>query len=81
LIFKVTDTCAGETTVLLNESVSEARWEIPSVLDVTLTARDARFREKRPGWTLVDYLFPGQRSQVSSGSVSDDAGAALRRTA
>jgi hypothetical protein len=81
LSFRVTDTCAGETTVLLNESVSEARWEIPSVLDVTLTSRDARFPEKRAGWTLVDYLFPGQRSQVWSGSGSDDAGAALSRTA
>jgi hypothetical protein len=81
LIFKVTDTCAGETTILLNESVGETRWEIPSVLDVTLTARDARFPEKRPGWTLVDYLFPGQRSRVWSSSANDAASAALRKTA
>jgi hypothetical protein len=66
LIFKVTDTCGDETTVLLNESVSEARWDIPSTLDVTLTTREARFREKRLGWTLVDYLFSGNRPQAGA---------------
>jgi hypothetical protein len=67
LTFKVMETCGDETTVLLHESVSEARWDIPSTLDVTLTTRAARFREKRLGWTLVDYLFSENRGQVWSG--------------
>jgi len=53
--------------VLLNETVSEARWDIPSSLDVTLTAREGRFRERTPGWTLVDYLFPANRSSTWGG--------------
>ncbi|MGB9032220.1 MAG: carboxypeptidase-like regulatory domain-containing protein [Acidobacteriaceae bacterium] len=60
VLFKVTETCADQTTVLLNETISEARWDIPSSLDVTLTARDGSFRERAPGWTLVDYLFPAK---------------------
>jgi hypothetical protein len=79
LIFKVTDTCGDETRVLVNESVSETRWDIPSTLDVTLTTREARFREKRLGWTLVDYLFSGNRGQVWSGSSGE--GAVLERPA
>jgi len=58
LIFRVMDRCGDESTVLLNEGVGETRWEIPSLLDVTLTARDVRPREKGAEWTLVDYLFP-----------------------
>jgi hypothetical protein len=79
LIFKVTDTCGDEATVLLNESVSEARWDIPSALDVTLTTHEARFREKRLGWTLVDCLFSGNRGQVWSGTGGE--GAAVGRPA
>jgi hypothetical protein len=79
--FKVTELFGDETTVLLNETVSDTRWEIPSSLDVTLTTRETGLREKRPGWTLVDYLFPGNRAPVWSGSVSDEAGAALGRPA
>jgi hypothetical protein len=75
----VTDTCGDEATVLLNESVSEARWDIPSALDVTLTTHEARFREKRLGWTLVDYLFSGNRGQVWSGTGGE--GAAVGRPA
>jgi hypothetical protein len=69
----VTDTCGDETTVLLNESVSEARWDISSTLDVTLTTREAGFREKRFGWSLVDYLFSANRGRVWNGTGSEEA--------
>jgi hypothetical protein len=75
VIFKVTDTCAGETRVLLNETVSEARWDIPSSLDVTLTAREGRFRERALGWTLVDYLFPANRSSLWGGRAGNEIAA------
>jgi len=57
VLFKVTDTCAGETRVLLSETVSEARWDIPSSLDVMLTTREGRFREKpRDGrWWIISF--------------------------
>jgi hypothetical protein len=71
-LFKVTETCADETTVLLNETISEARWDIPSSLDVTLTAREGRFRERALGWTLVDYLFPVNRSHMWGGNAGKE---------
>ncbi len=77
LIFKVTDKCGDETTVLLNESVSDARWEIPSALDVTLTTRDVGFRERRPAWSLVDYLFPNKHPEFPGGSAKDGVAEAL----
>lgn len=79
LIFRVTHRCGDETAVLLNEGVSETRWEIPDLLDVTLTAREPRHLENPAGWTLVDYLFP--ESPVWNGSVHDERGAALAKTA
>jgi hypothetical protein len=81
LIFKVTDRCGDETTTLLNETASETRWEIPARLDVTLTTREARFGEKRPGWTLVDHLFPAGHSAALNGRASEGTGAVLGGTA
>jgi len=40
VIFKVTQDCRGEETVIVDETIFDARWEIPSTLDVTLTATD-----------------------------------------
>ena len=80
LIFRVNDNCGDETTVLLQESVSEARWEIPSVLDVTLTTREANAAEKGGAWTLVDYLFAG-RPPAWNEPAGGEAGSGLARTA
>ncbi len=33
------------------------------------------------GWTLVDFLFPSQRTAVWRGSVSDEVGTVLAKTA
>lgn len=62
LIFRVTDMQRDRTAVLLNEGVVDARWEIPSALDVRLTACRVPCYLSRPEWTLVDYLFPIPRS-------------------
>jgi hypothetical protein len=37
--------------------------------------------ENSCGWTLVDFLFPSQRRPVWTGSVSDEIGAVLAKTA
>lgn len=58
LIFRVTDRCGDEARVLLNEGISDTRWEVPAALDVTLRARDTGREGKGMAWTLVDYLFP-----------------------
>jgi len=38
IIFKVTQNCGGETSVIVNENVFDARIDIPTTLNVTLTA-------------------------------------------
>lgn len=38
VIFKVTQICDGTANVILNESVFQARWDIPTQLNVSLTA-------------------------------------------
>ncbi|HVE82069.1 MAG TPA: carboxypeptidase-like regulatory domain-containing protein, partial [Myxococcales bacterium] len=40
VIFKVTQPCRGEIVTIVNESPLSARWNIPQVLDVTLTANE-----------------------------------------
>lgn len=80
LRFRVTDECGEESRVLLQEGVSETRWEIPAALDVTLTVREAR-TPKPAGWTLVDYLFPGDRAPLWRGSAGDLRGVVLGETA
>jgi hypothetical protein len=38
LIFKVTQVCGGQTNTIVDETVSDTRWDIPTSLNVTLTA-------------------------------------------
>ena len=38
LIFKVTQECEGKESVIVDETIFDARWDIPTTLDVTLTA-------------------------------------------
>jgi hypothetical protein len=40
IIFKVTQVCDGTVNVILNESVFQARWDIPIHLNVSLTANE-----------------------------------------
>ena len=40
IIFEVTQPCEGETNVIFEESWSDTRWNIPTNLNVTLTAND-----------------------------------------
>lgn len=41
LIFRATQNCRGATTVVLNETVKDTRWNVPDVLDVTLVAGES----------------------------------------
>jgi hypothetical protein len=58
LIFRVTRVRGDRTAVLLNEGALQARWDIPSSLDVKLISGEAIRRDIGADWTLVDYLFP-----------------------
>ena len=40
IIFQVTQTCGGQTVTIVNETISQTRWDIPTNLDVTLVAND-----------------------------------------
>jgi hypothetical protein len=40
IIFKVTQRCQGEERVIVDEGFWDARWDIPTELDVTLTTND-----------------------------------------
>jgi hypothetical protein len=40
IIFKVTQHCSGENTVIVDETVWNTRWNIPSTIDVTLVANE-----------------------------------------
>lgn len=40
LIFKVTQNCDGETRAIVDETVWDARWDVPTTLDVTLQANE-----------------------------------------
>jgi hypothetical protein len=40
IIFKVTQVCGGAANTIVNETVSETRWDIPTTLNVTLTASE-----------------------------------------
>lgn len=40
IIFKVTHECAEPNTLIVNEGFFDARWDIPTTLDVVLTAND-----------------------------------------
>jgi hypothetical protein len=40
IVFQVTQNCGGQDTLIVNETVWQTRWDIPTNLDVTLTAND-----------------------------------------
>ncbi len=40
IVFRATQTCGGQEHVVVNEGWFSARWNVPQVLDVTLTASD-----------------------------------------
>ena len=41
IIFKVTQDCRGQNQVIVNENIWNARWDIPTDLNVTLVANDS----------------------------------------
>ncbi|HEX4038825.1 MAG TPA: carboxypeptidase-like regulatory domain-containing protein [Acidobacteriaceae bacterium] len=62
LTFRVTESRGDQTSILVNETATEARWDIPACLDVKLTAREDKLCRTSVDWTLVDYLFPRRLS-------------------
>lgn len=40
VIFRVTQNCRGEQTVIVDETIWDTRWDIPTTLNVTLVAND-----------------------------------------
>src|SRR5579872_747281 len=40
IIFQVTQTCGGQTATIVNETIAQTRWNIPTTLNVTLVAND-----------------------------------------
>jgi hypothetical protein len=40
IIVQVTQTCGGQTTTIVNETIFQTRWDIPTTLNVTLVAND-----------------------------------------
>jgi hypothetical protein len=38
IIFKVTQNCSGQNTVIVNETIWDTRWDIPTTINVTLVA-------------------------------------------
>jgi hypothetical protein len=40
VIFQVTQTCGGQTVTIVNETIAQTRWDIPTTLDVTLVTND-----------------------------------------
>jgi hypothetical protein len=67
LLFQVTRERGDQTALLLNEGIDRARWDIPTSLDVKLTAHEPICCRTSAEWALVDYLFP-QRFPVSAGT-------------
>jgi hypothetical protein len=41
IIFKVTQDCHGQERTIVSETVTDTRWDIPTALNVTLTANDS----------------------------------------
>ena len=40
IIFQVTQICGGQTVTIVNETIAQTRWDIPTTLNVTLVASD-----------------------------------------
>lgn len=81
LIFRATEAWGERTAVLLQEAVTDARWDIPAALDVRLTAREETYSRVGRDWTLVDYLFPHAAAERrgAAGVVSRLQGGAAER--
>jgi hypothetical protein len=76
IIFNVTQNCSGQTVTIVNETVSEAHWNIPNQFNVTLTANDqacciAQCTDCPPGDCILVSDFCGD----NVGSIGGNYGA------
>lgn len=69
LLFKVAETRNSQTTILLEETLRNVRWEIPSSLQVSLSIREQRPHLAAKGWSLVDHFFPGDCAPLAGASL------------
>jgi hypothetical protein len=75
IIFRATQECQGETRLIVNESVFQARWDSPANLNVTLTANsEACCIGGHPG-PEGDCLLINDACQVVVGNIGGNLGA------
>ncbi len=73
IIFKVTQECHGQNQVIVDESIWNTRWDIPTNLDVTLTANDRACCVVH-GSTCLDGGECGFISDVCEDNIEDIGG-------
>ncbi len=57
IVFKVTQNCDGQEHVIVEESIFDTRWNIPTALDVTLTANENACCVGQPNAPAEDCLL------------------------
>jgi len=79
IIFKVTQVCGGQTNTIVNETVSDVRWGIPTTLNLTLTANDqaccaygCNDPEQCPAGNCI---VPSDICDINVGSIGGNVGA------
>jgi hypothetical protein len=79
IIFKVTQACGGATNTIVNETVSDTRWDIPTTLNVTLTASEGACCAYSCGddCPAGNCIVPSDICQINVGSIGGNVGAAL----
>ena len=77
IIFKVTQACGGATNTIVNETVGETRWDIPTTLNVTLTASDGACCAYSCGddCPAGNCIVPSDICQINVGSIGGNVGA------
>jgi hypothetical protein len=78
IIFEVTQTCGGQSVTIVNETIAQTRWDIPTTLNVTLVANDQACcvascanHDCPPG----DCLLPSDICLDNVGSIGGNLGA------
>jgi len=77
IIFKVTQACGGATNTIVNETVSDTRWDIPTTLNVTLTASEGACCAYSCGddCPAGNCIVPSDICQINVGSIGGNVGA------
>ncbi len=83
IIFKVTQACGGPTNTIVNETVSDTRWDIPTTLNVTLTASEGACCAYSCGddCPAGNCIVPSDICEINVGSIGGNYGAPACTTA